>query len=93
MLNTLILLDPGRQETSPFAICVKSVFSRQRVNPKVLFIHCSVLQGVICKWNHGADPVHHLCFDEQLAAFRQRIAANPDYLKEKVREYFLVRKS
>ncbi|XP_077614675.1 presequence protease, mitochondrial isoform X1 [Crocuta crocuta] len=39
-------------------------------------------------WNHDGDPVQLLQLGTQVAQFRQRLEENPDFLREKVRQYF-----
>ncbi|XP_012658767.2 presequence protease, mitochondrial isoform X2 [Otolemur garnettii] len=39
-------------------------------------------------WNHDGDPVELLKLGDQLVKFRQCLKENPDFLKEKVKQYF-----
>ncbi|XP_046643709.1 presequence protease, mitochondrial-like [Daphnia pulicaria] len=40
-------------------------------------------------WNHGSDPVEALYINSKVEKFRQNLHENPDYLKNKVRQYFI----
>lgn len=40
-------------------------------------------------WNHGSDPVEALYINSKVEKFRQNLRDNPDYLKNKVRQYFV----
>lgn len=39
-------------------------------------------------WNHDGDPVHLLKISENVVRFRQCLQENPQYLQDKVRQYF-----
>lgn len=40
-------------------------------------------------WNHGSDPVEALYINSKVETFRKHLRYNPDYLKNKIREYFV----
>ena len=40
-------------------------------------------------WNHGSDPVEALYINSKVDKFRKHLRENPDYLKNKVRQYFI----
>ncbi|XP_011384926.2 presequence protease, mitochondrial-like [Pteropus vampyrus] len=39
-------------------------------------------------WNHDGDPVELLKLGGQVAQFRRRLEENPEFLQEKVKQYF-----
>lgn len=45
--------------------------------------------GLASYWTHGNNPVDFLLFDKQVRCFRETIAENPSFLREKVKEFFL----
>ena len=57
-----------------------------------MWIGCSWLQYIASCWNHDGDPVQLLKLGSQVARFRQCLKENPQFLQEKVKQYFKVRK-
>jgi len=41
-------------------------------------------------WNHDADPTVGLQVNEIISRFKKEMAANPQYLQEYVKKYFIV---
>ncbi len=41
-------------------------------------------------WNHGADPIHSIQVNEHLDHFKKQLEENPDFLQEKLKQYFQV---
>lgn len=40
-------------------------------------------------WNHGGDPVEALYINSKVEKFRKHLLENPNYLKDKVKQYFV----
>ncbi|KAK2718139.1 presequence protease, mitochondrial-like [Artemia franciscana] len=45
--------------------------------------------GLTPPWNHEGDPLEFLKVNERLSCFRNQIKENPNFLQEKIRQYFI----
>lgn len=46
--------------------------------------------GILPSWSHGADPFTSLQVKNVVDCLRENLRTNPQYLQEKIEEYFLV---
>jgi len=49
----------------------------------------SMIMGLTPLWNHGGNPVEALQINSKVAKFREQLSANPNYLVDKIRHYFV----
>ena len=49
----------------------------------------SMIMNLTPMWNHDSDPVEPLFINSKVDRFRQELSKNPNYLKDKVRQYFI----
>ena len=49
-----------------------------------------ILQSILPVWSHGADPFRSLQVKNILNKFKKNLEEDPDYLKNKLKELFIV---
>ena len=68
----------------------KYQFRKKMVCKNYSNLTIKLFQYLLRTWSHDADPLEYLSINEQMSHFRRKLSTNPHYLRDKVKEYFIV---